>query len=101
MRYLVLTKPLFPWPPDKVGAFMESLIAWGRKYQAIGQMEDIWCYSGKPGGGGILNVQSHDEFNNIMIEFPLFQFSDTECIPISDFEQTIIKQVQIMKDMMG
>ena len=49
-------------------------------------MDDVWGFAGILGGGGVFNVESLEELDSIMVEFPFAPFTDTEIIPLVDIE---------------
>lgn len=89
MRYLVTSKPRFQVPPEQAVRLMDALRQWSRKHQEDGSLEQSWSNAGSAGGGGIVNVSSHDELDAIMIEFPLAPFSDIEVQPLADLDASL------------
>ena len=92
MRFLVNGKNRSPVPPEAFPALLDAMLAWISRYK--GKME-VWGFAGIPGGGGIINVDSVEEMDSIMVEFPLGPFTDTEIIPLVEIEPQLqhIKQV--------
>lgn len=86
MRFLVVTESKMPIPPEMALALMEATEGWVGKYKASGKMEQVWGFAGLQGGGGIANVESLDELDAIMKEFPVAPFSDIEIRGLVDFE---------------
>jgi len=46
--------------------------------------EQDWAFAGLSGGGAILNVDSHEELDKIMGEFPFGPFSEVTVLPMTD-----------------
>ena len=100
MRFLVIAKSKHLVPPDMMLGLLDAMIAWNNKYKQNGKMEAIWGTAGMPGGGGILNVNSLEELDAIMVEFPLGPFSETEVIPIVDLVESLQRAKQAAQAMM-
>ncbi len=84
MRFLVTGKNKFPMPPEMVPALVDATIAWAKKYTGNGKLEQLWGVAGVAAGGGIANVNSADELDAIMTEFPLGPFTKIEVYPLTD-----------------
>jgi muconolactone delta-isomerase len=78
----------------------EGLSGWANEQSAKGKMEQIWSFAGLQGGGGILNVESLEELDAIMITFPLGPFSKTEIYPLVDLEPSLERVREAIKAMM-
>jgi muconolactone delta-isomerase len=82
MRFLIITKSKYMVPPDVMLGLVESMEPWQKKY--AGKLEQIWGFAGTQGGGGICNVESLDELDAIMTDFPFGSISDIEVLPLVD-----------------
>jgi muconolactone delta-isomerase len=80
---------------------MDALSAWAKKYTGNGKMETIWADAGRAGGGAILNVDSLEELDAIMIEFPIGAFSDVTVVPITDLQASLEQSKQMFQAMAG
>ena len=89
MRFLVVTKSKMPFPPEMAQGIIDAMEGWARKYTASGQLEQVWSFAGLQGGGGIGNVNSLEELDAIMTEFPIAPFSDIEIYGLVDFEASV------------
>jgi muconolactone delta-isomerase len=94
MRFLVVTQSRTPFPPEMAMGLVQAVEAWSRKYTASGKFEQIWGFAGVQGGGGIANVNSLEELDAIMTEFPFAPFSTTEVYGLVDLHGSLklIKQ---------
>ena len=101
MRFLVVTKPKHPIPPEYVVGLLDGLIAWTEGWSSQGKMEQVWGFAGVGGGGGILNVDSLDELDTVMAEFPFAPFSDTEITPLVDLGDAAQRRKEIIQAMMS
>ena len=100
MKFLVVTKAkMFP-PPEMAMALLNAVDAWVKKYKSSGKLEQVWGFAGLQGGGGIGNVNSLEEFDEIMAEFPWAPFSETEIYGLVDFDISQKHQRQAMDAMM-
>jgi muconolactone delta-isomerase len=93
MRFLVVANNRGPVPPDMAIGLFESFSAWLKKYTANKKIEQAFGFAGEQGGGGILNVDSFDELNAIIAEWPLNPFSQIDVHPLMDL-QTSIQQTK-------
>ena len=75
MRFLVTSTSKHQVPPEALPGLLDALIAWANKYTESGKFEAIWATAGRAGGGGIINADSLEELDAIMVEFPLGPFS--------------------------
>lgn len=100
MKFLVTTVERSPVPPEIVVGMMDVMAAWAKKYTGNKKMEQIWMFAGRHGGGGIINVDSLDELDAIMAEFPLAAFAEVQIYPLVDFQASIQRAKQAMAAMM-
>ena len=89
MKFLITSNPKYPLPPEVASDIMGALLAWSKKYSDNGKFEIIWSYAGKTGGGGIANVDTLEELDALMTEFPMAPFSEVEVTPIVDLHPSI------------
>ncbi len=97
MRFLITGKNNFPMPPEMGSALVDATIAWAKKYTASGKIEQLWGLAGMSAGGGILNVNSADELDAIMTEFPLGPFTELEAHPLTDLVGSMERLKQAMQ----
>jgi muconolactone delta-isomerase len=93
MRFLVITKANQPLPPEMAMGLVDAMSEWVRKHTSSGKFEQIWGNAGIRGGGGILKVDSLEEVDAIMSEFPFGPFSDVEVSGLVDIE-TMLKNAK-------
>jgi muconolactone delta-isomerase len=60
-----------------------------------------WTNAGKAGGGGILNVESLEELDAILVEFPVGPFSEIEVVPITELQASLERSKQMFAAMAG
>jgi hypothetical protein len=89
MRFLVTVNQKYMIPPEVQLGLLDGSIAWEKKYVVSKKLEQSWGFVGMPGGGGVLNVNSLEELNQIIAELPLGAVSQTEIKPIMDMEEAI------------
>ena len=100
MRYLVVTKSKIPFPPQMAPMLFDAMIAWVDSNVQSGKMEQVWSFAGIQGGGGILNVDSLEELDSIMIRSPFSPFSDTEVYGLVDVKDALNRGKQVIAQMM-
>lgn len=101
MKFLVITKPVYPIPPEAAPGLMDAMTAWVNQNTDSGKFEVTWAFAGKSGGGGIVNVDSLDELDAIMVGFPFGPFSEIEIHPIVDLNDSIQRSKQAFQAMAG
>ena len=89
MRFLIVTTGRDPVTPDMGLAMVQMMQAWLAEHTASGKMEQAWSFAGTTGGGGILNVDSHEELDAIMGAFPFAQTSNVSVYPLADLDATL------------
>ncbi len=99
MRFLVIAKSKQPFPPEMAMGLVDAMEGWVRKYTASGQFEQSWGVAGAQAGGGILKVNSLEEVDAIMAEFPFGPFSDVEIYGLVDLETTLKNTKQAIQAM--
>lgn len=87
MRFMVVTHSQFPVPPDQAPAIMEGFAAWWERYRDRWQAAGFFV--GGDGGGGICEVSSEAEFNQMMLEWPLNPYSKNEVYLLLDMDTAL------------
>ncbi|MSQ11929.1 MAG: hypothetical protein EXR48_04465 [Dehalococcoidia bacterium] len=75
--------------------------AWIARYRAQKKMEHVWSFAGLPGGAGLLNVNSLEELDAILSEFPFGPFSDIKIYPITELDGSLQRVKQAMQQASG
>ena len=101
MKFLVTTKSKYMMPPEAGPGLMAALSAWAKKYTDNGKMEAVWSSAGTDGGGGIFNVESIEELDAIMTEFPIAPFSEVKVTPITDLHASLERLMKAMQARAG
>jgi hypothetical protein len=78
---------------------LEAMRGWVKQNTASKKMEQSFGFAGLPGGGAILNVNSLEELDVIMAEFPLGQFSVTQIYALTDLEKSLASAQAVVKKM--
>ena len=89
MRFLVVNKSKFPFPPEMAASLFDAQQGWIDANMKSGKMEQVWSLAGLQGGGGILNVDSLEELDGILISMPLGPFSEREVYGLGDIKQAL------------
>ena len=101
MKFLVITKSKHPVPPEMGLTLVDAMGAWSDQLTESGKAEAMWSIAGRAGGGGILNVDSLEELDAIMIQFPFGPFFDIEVFPLVDLHESLQRLKQAMQMMGG
>ena len=65
MQFLLIAKQANPAPPEIVVPLIEAFEAWLAQHRASGKLKSAWAFAGTPGGGGVLEVDSHEDLDAI------------------------------------
>jgi muconolactone delta-isomerase len=90
MRFLVISNPKHLTPPELIPSLTDAMLAWVEQYTASGNLESTWSFAGQVGGGGIVNVDSAEELDAILIGFPFGAFSEIEVYALADLESALL-----------
>jgi muconolactone delta-isomerase len=101
MRYLVVTEQNTPIAPDMVLGLFAAMKAFSARYIAAGKIEQSWSFAGLSGGGAILSVDSPEELDQIMAEFPFGPFSDRKIYSLVDLNKSLDTDSKAFEAMMG
>jgi muconolactone delta-isomerase len=86
MRFLITSLPkAAPIPPELAATLLNAMDQWMKRHTATKKIEQTWGFV-TGGGGGILNVASHDELSAILTEMPFAPFSDIRAEPLIAME---------------
>jgi hypothetical protein len=89
MRFLVTTDPKHMAPPELIPMLIDGMDGWLSKYKS--NFVAVWSSAGKPGGGGIVEVDSPEQLDQMMIEFPFGPFSEIRIMPIVELRESLRK----------
>ena len=67
----------------------------------LGQGEGHWAFAGTNGGGGVIEVESHEELDAIMARYPFAPFSSIEILALSDIDQSLANAKAFIQEMMA
>jgi len=100
MRFLITSTPKFPIPPQAVPMMLGAMRQWAKRHTESKKLEQTWGFvSG--GGGGIVNVASHEELNDLLSEMPFTPFAETTVQPLIPLEAGLKSFEDAMTRMQG
>jgi len=99
MRFLIVTEGRNPVPPEMAMRMMDMMDAWLAEHRASGKLEAMWSFAGRPGGGGVLNVESHEELDEIMAGFPFSQTSSISIYALADIDAGVANARKVYAQM--
>lgn len=70
-----------------LAGLIDAMQGWRSRYAS--KFDQIWAFAGIQGGGGILNVDTIEEMDAVMREFPFLPVSDVEIIPLVDIDNAL------------
>lgn len=88
-------------PAEMALPMMKMMQAWVAEHQASGKMEQVWSFAGFTGGGGILNVDTHEELDSIMGGFPFAAYSKMDIYALANLDASLADQVGRIEAMMA
>ena len=89
MRFLVTTINRSPMPPEAAAMLVPAMKDWVARNTASGAFEQVWSFAGLQGGGGIANVDSLEQLDSLMAEFPFGPFSEIHVYGLADLNQAM------------
>lgn len=101
MQFLVITKQASAPPPEMVIPLIDAMTGWLAQHRASGKMKATWAFAGTNGGGGVIEVESHEELDAIMARFPFAPFSSIEILALSDIDQSLASAKAFVQEMMA
>jgi muconolactone delta-isomerase len=101
MQFLVITRQTTPPPPDMLVPMFDAMRAWVAEHRGSGAMTAAWAFAGTPGGGGVLEVDSHEHLDEIMTRFPFAPFSSIEVIALSDLDRSLQAGRRFVEEMLA
>ena len=100
MRFLVICKQVHPVPMEAAIPTLEALRAWAKQNTANKKLEQAFSFAGLTAGGGIANVNSFEELDTLMAEFPLNQWATVEIYALVDIDKSLVTSIDAIKKMM-
>jgi muconolactone delta-isomerase len=97
MKFLIVSNTKHLVPPEVMTSVIDAMKAWLQKYRE--KIEQAWGFAGDQGGGGIINVDSLEELDIIMTEFPMGPFSETKVRGLVDLEPSLERLQIAFKNM--
>ncbi len=92
MRFLIVTRSENPVPPDMALPLVEAMGPWLERHAS--RIEQTWGFAGTQGGGGIAKVDSLEELDEMMADFPFAPFSRIEIYPLVDLAGSLERAKQ-------
>lgn len=86
-RDIIVIKSKVPFPPEAAVPMFDAMLGWIETNTKSGKIEQMWGFAGIQGGGGILDVESLEELDRIMVGMPFGPFSDVEVYGLADVRQ--------------
>lgn len=100
MRFLIVTTGREAPPPEMALPMVHAMRAWLAEHRASGRIVDTWSFAGRTGGGGIVEVDSHEELDRVMSGFPYNPISNIEVYPLADLDAMLSGQEAVITQMM-
>lgn len=101
MQFLVVTRQSAAPPVEMMLPLMDAMDAWLAQHRASGKIAQVWSFAGTGGGGGVVEVDSHEELDEIMGGFPWGPWSEIDIYPLSDLDRSLATNRAVFQQMMG
>jgi len=98
MKALVIGRPKFQVPPDMAPMITQSALDWYERYQD--RFEIFGTFLGG-GGFAVVEVDSADELNKLIVEMPFATFSDISAELFVEGDKGFRQFQEAMAAMMG
>ena len=100
MRFVVIDRgPRFPIPPEQMPAIWQQFVAWRERYRS--RMESFEFFIGDGGGFGVVDVDSAEELQQMMIEYPFLMADQVEVKAIADGDASLRQWGEAFQAMAG
>ena len=89
MKFLIITRQKDSFvmlPPEMQRQLMEGQAAFIDKYRKAGKIQVIYNMPGLKGGIAMFEVESGEEGDRILLEYPMYPFVDVEMYALSDYD---------------
>ena len=97
MRFMFITHLRHPVPPELMPSLMEGFAAWWERYRD--RWEGAGFFAEGNGGGGICEVADEVEFHQMILEWPLTPFSETEAHALVDMDTSLSQWQELLAQM--
>jgi muconolactone delta-isomerase len=101
VQFLIITRQTTPPPPEMLLPIIGAMEAWSAGLRASDKAPAMWSFAGTNGGGGLLEVESHEELDAIMARFPFGPFSHVEVIALSSLDAGLANARAFVQEMMA
>jgi hypothetical protein len=78
MRVLVVARPRFQLPPERLPQMVEEALEWRDRHRS--ELEEFGTFPGG-GGFGICDVPDTESLNRLILEMPFSPFSEHDVYP--------------------
>ena len=89
MKFLTIIKDkdlFFTLPPEMQRQLCEGEAAFIDKYRKAGKLQVFYNMPGLKGGIAMFEVESGEEGDRILLEYPMYPFVDVEMYALSDYD---------------
>lgn len=100
MRFLIISHKSHPIPQEAAIPILEAMREWVKRHTASKKLEQVFNFAGLLGGGGIANVNSPEELDAIMAEYPINMFVKTEIYALTDSDRSFVNSIEAVKKML-
>ena len=74
-------------PPEMGLGLVQAMKSFSERYRAKTELD--WAFAGLSGDGAIVNVDSHEELDQMLSEFPFGPFSEMKVMAITELSTSM------------
>jgi len=98
MKFLIIDRGgTIELPPSEVEAIFMRARDWVKEKMDEGKIENAYALAGEMSSMMVLNVNSHEELDDALQDYPLSNYSVFEIYPLSDALHSYEKAAQAFK----
>jgi hypothetical protein len=100
MRFVVIDRgPRFQLPLEEFPSTWQRFVDWRERYR--GKMESFEFFLGGGGGFGVVDVDSAEELQQMLIEYPFNMYDEVEVRAIADGDASLRQWGEAFQAMAG
>jgi hypothetical protein len=102
MKYLLtFRRNTTPMPIEQAAALFEAAKLRTSIALAEGRMDCAYAFGNTKGGVVILNVESHEDLWDGIVEHPMYMFFEWEVEPLCDLHHGLDKLIEVVETQLG
>ena len=100
MSFLVHGRVTNQVPPDLAVDLTDAYLGYVKKWKSEGAVDQVWNYVGCLGGCMVVNLESVDELDRMLMEHPFVPFMEVKVEPLVEAEAGSERFKDVFREMM-